>query len=219
MKVGTDAVLLGAWAKTEGVSSILDIGTGTGVIALMLAQRSPAVIDAIDIDRASCEQARGNVQASPWADRVHVEHIALQEYVRLTDKKYDLIVSNPPYFVDSSKASEEGRARARHADLLPFPDLLDGVTRLLNKDGRFCVILPIKEGQIFRDLAARKLFLNKMMRVKTTPDKPEKRLLMEFGFTQKTFSESSIILEKDSLNEQHYTEEYRELTKAYYLYF
>lgn len=220
MKVGTDGVLIGAWAKTEQVKNILDVGTGTGLIALMMAQKSDANIDAIDIDAIACIQARENVMASPWPDRVTVHQASLQDYARTSGKKYDLIVSNPPYFVASSKASEEARTKARHADLLPFEELIEGVASLLDKEGRFCVILPLKEGEIFRELAAeRKLYLNKLVRIRTTAEKTEKRLMMQFGFSRKTFSETTLTIEKDSLNEHNYTDEYRELTKAFYLYF
>ncbi|TND07914.1 MAG: tRNA1Val (adenine37-N6)-methyltransferase [Bacteroidetes bacterium] len=220
MKVGTDAVLLGAWVNTGGIKNILDIGTGTGIIALMLAQKSTAQVEAIDIDEVACIQARENVMESPWHERVSVHQFALQDFAARAGKKFDLIVSNPPYFVDSSKASEEARSKARHADLLPPEALLDGVAKLLDKEGKFCVILPVKEGEAFRELApGKKLFLNKLVRIKTTPEKSEKRLMMQFGFMQKTFSETTLIIEKDNLNEQHYTDEYRILTKDYYLYF
>lgn len=220
MKVGTDAVLLGAWVNTTGVKKILDIGTGTGIIALMLAQKSDAEIDAVDIDEVACIQARENVMESPWPSRVKVLQTSLQDYAENSGKQYDLIVSNPPYFVDSSKASQEARSKARHADLLPPEALLEGVAKLLDRDGKFCVILPVKEGEAFREMAAaRKLRLNKLVRVKTTPEKPEKRLMMQFGFAPKTFSETSLVIEKDNQNEQHYTDEYRILTKDYYLYF
>jgi tRNA1Val (adenine37-N6)-methyltransferase len=220
MKVGTDGVLIGAWVKTDNVNSILDVGTGTGLIALMMAQKSVAHIDAIDIDAVACEQARENVADSPWPDRVTIIQSSLQDYARTSGKKYDLIVSNPPYFVASSKASEEARTKARHADLLPFEELIDGVVDLLDRNGRFCVILPLKEGEIFRELAAaRKLFLNTLVRVRTTAEKTEKRLMMKFSFDRKTFSETTLTIEKDSLNEHNYTDEYRELTKAFYLYF
>ena len=221
MKVGTDAVLLGAWAKTYGVRRILDIGTGTGVIALMLAQKCGASLDAIEIDEVSCEEARDNVKNSPWSDRIRVHHISLQDFSRMQDERYELIVSNPPYFNDSLPATEESRTKARHTVLLPFSDLVEGASKLLAREGKFCVILPPREGEKFRELAAAKgLHLTRITRVKTTPEKPEKRWLMQFAFTPKPqVSESTLVIEKDNLNAQHYTEEYRELTKEYYLYF
>ncbi len=225
MKVGTDAVLLGAWAKTYGVRRVLDIGTGTGVIALMLAQRCGGQIDAIDIDEQTAEEAKENVRNSPWHNRVHVQNVSLQDFVRMhpgnLEDKYELIVSNPPYFNDALPSVEESRLRARHTVMLPFADLIHAATQLLSKDGKFYVILPAKEGEQFREMAEVKgLHLRRLTRVKTTPEKAEKRLLMQFGFTAKPqVSESVLVIEKDNLNAQHYTEEYVELTKEYYLYF
>ncbi len=216
MKVGTDSVLLGSWVNTDNIKSILDIGTGTGIIALMLAQKSGAYIDAIDIDENAAIQAAENAKQSIWKDRIFIHHIALQKFEFESNKKYDLIVSNPPYFVDSSKAIEESRTNARHTDQLAYADLLNGVLKLLNTTGKFYVILPTKEGELFRDMAEeRKLFLTKLTRVKTRSDKSEKRLLMRFEFIRKTFSEDVIVIEQD---ERHsYTPEYKALTKDYYL--
>ena len=218
MKVGTDAVLLGSWINCPNAKTILDIGTGTGIIALMLAQKIGAKIDAIDIDENAFIQANENVNSSKWHDRIQIFHTSLQHFANRSNNKYDLIVSNPPYFVDSSKASEESRTNARHTDQLPYTDLLNGVLKLLNPLGRFYVILPTKESEQFCSLAAEnKLYLTKLTRVITRTDKPEKRLLMRFEFTKKEFSEDSIIIEQD---ERHsYTNEYRELTKDYYLHF
>lgn len=218
MKVGTDAVLLGSWVNASNAKTILDIGTGTGIIALMLAQKSSARIDAIDIDLNAFIQATENVNDCTWKDRIEVHHISLQQFAKESDHKYDSIVSNPPYFIDSSKASEESRTNARHTDQLPFKDLLDGVLKLLNPNGKFYVILPTKESELFREDAEKhKLFLTKVTRVITRTDKPEKRLLMRFEFIQRAFSEDSITIEKD---ERHsYTDEYKELTKDYYLAF
>lgn len=221
MKVGTDAVLLGAWAKTYGVRRALDIGTGTGIISLMLAQKCGGTIDAIDIDEVAAGEAKENAANSPWKDRVHVHHISLQDFAKMQDEKYDLVVSNPPYFNDSQTATEASRTKARHTVLLPFPDLIQNASKLLSKEGKFYVILPTKEGELFRELAeAKGLHLRRLTRVKTTPEKPEKRVLMQFGFTGKRqVSESTLVIEKDNLNAQHYTDEYKELTKEYYLYF
>ncbi|MCW3086044.1 MAG: tRNA1(Val) ((37)-N6)-methyltransferase [Bacteroidetes bacterium] len=218
MKVGTDAVLLGSWVNTANAESILDIGTGTGIIALMLAQKSNAIIDAIDIDNNAFIQATENVADCKWKNHIRVHHVSLQHFATIPNRKYDLIVSNPPYFIDSSKASEESRSNARHTDQLPYVDLLKGVLQLLNAGGKFYVILPTKESEQFRDIAEEhKLFLTKLTRVVTRTDKPEKRWLMRFEFTRKSFSEDSIIIEAD---ERHsYTDAYKELTKDYYLNF
>ena len=187
-------------------------------IASMLAQKSGARIDAIDIDTNAFIQASENVNDCTWKDRIDIHHISLQQFAKESDHKYDVIVSNPPYFVDSSKASEESRTNARHTDLLPFDDLLNGVLKLLNISGKFYVILPTKESEIFREMAEEnKLYLTKLTRIITRTDKPEKRVMMRFEFIQRAFSESTITIEKD---ERHsYTDEYKELTKDYYLAF
>jgi tRNA1Val (adenine37-N6)-methyltransferase len=219
MKVGTDAVLLGAWTSCRDAESILDIGTGTAVIALMLAQKCEAYIDAIEIDENAFNQAVENANASKWSKRVNIHHISLQNFAAVPRIKYDLIVSNPPYFIDSSKASDVERTKARHADMLPFADLVVGAKKLLSDKGRLCVILPLKEGALFRDIAESKgLYLSNLTRVRTTQDKQtEKRWLMQFEFKPSSFSENSIVIEKDKRHE--YSDEYKELTKDYYLAF
>ncbi len=218
MKVGTDAVLLGAWVNSPNAKTVLDIGTGTGIIALMLAQKIGGKIDAIDIDQGAFIQATENVNNSPWAERITVAHTSLQEFIATANHRYDLIVSNPPYFVDSYKASGTSRTNARHTDHLPYTDLLNGVLQLLNPMGKFYVILPTKESEVFSNMALEhKLYLTKLTRVITRTDKPEKRLLMRFEFTKKEFSEDTILIEQDARHS--YTPEYKELTKDYYLNF
>lgn len=218
MKVGTDAVLLGAWVNASQSTTILDIGTGTGVIAIMLAQKSNGHIDAIDIDVKAYEQALENVKACPWHDRIAVHHKAFQKFAPVPNKKYDLIVSNPPYFIDSTKTPEEARTFARHTDMLGFEELLAGTLNLLSSEGAFYLILPSKEGEIFRDIAEEKeLYLTKLLRVRPKLDKQDKRYLMKFEKKRKSFSESLITIEHE---EHHsYTDEYKELTKDYYLAF
>jgi len=220
MKVGTDAVLLGAWVIPNGSKRILDIGTGTGVISLMLAQKSNAAITAIDIDKDSTDQARGNVAESEFRDKVEVKHQSFQELAKNSDLKFDLIVTNPPYFVDCAKNQEDSsRKLARHTDLLSFEDLISGVKKLLDEKGKFCLILPKNEAGIFRKLAEQKgLYLSKLLRIRTRLEKDsEKRHLMQFEFKESEFSESTLVIEEDSPH--NYTKEYRELTKDYYLNF
>jgi tRNA1Val (adenine37-N6)-methyltransferase len=219
MKVGTDAVLLGAWIIPNGSKQILDIGTGTGVVALMLAQKTDATIDAIDIDENAYEQATQNVSESKFVSQISVIHSSLQTYSKSTDKKYNLIVTNPPYFEQSLKSSDEQRSFARHADVLPFEELIDGVIKLLDIKGKFCLILPTLEAEKFRVLAQKKgLFLSKLLRVKSKINKDtDKRHLMQFEFTPTEFSEKTIAIE---LDERHqYSDEYKELTKDYYINF
>ena len=149
MKVGTDGVLLGAWAEVRpGDRRMLDVGTGTGLIALMLAQRSAAWITAVDIDVECATQAAENFAASPWADRLDAVSVAVQRYDPV--EKFDLIVSNPPYYVDSLLSPDEGRNTARHAAGLPFGELAAAVVRLLSPGGRFALVLPPVEMQRFR---------------------------------------------------------------------
>jgi tRNA1Val (adenine37-N6)-methyltransferase len=218
MKVGTDAVLLGAWISPNGSKKILDIGTGTGIIAMMLAQKSKADILAIDIDKDSTEQASVNIAESAFRN-IEVKNLSLQAMASTSDEKFDLIVTNPPYFIDSLKSSNDNRTIARHADLLPFEDLIAGVKKLLGEKGKFCLILPTKEAMIFREMAKQKgLYLSKLLRVRTRSDKDtEKRHLMQFEFKETEFSESTLIIESD--RNMKYTDEYKELTKDYYINF
>lgn len=219
MKVGTDAVLLGAWIFPNGSKQILDIGTGTGVISLMLAQKTDAHIDAIDIDTNAFNQATQNASESKFSSQISVIHSSLQEYSKMANKKYNLIVTNPPYFEQSLKSSDEQRSFARHADVLPFEELIDGVIKLLDPKGKFCLILPTLEAEKFRALAQKRgLFLSKLLRVKSKVNKDiDKRHLMQFEFTPTEFSEKTIAIE---LDERHqYTDDYKQLTKDYYLNF
>ncbi len=218
-KVGTDAVLLGAWAKVDKAKFILDIGTGTGVIALMMAQKSQAYVDAIDIEQSSFEQAYENTAGSPWADRIKVYKAALQDFIKTSQIKYDVIISNPPYFVDSFRAPDEERNHARHNDTLPFLDLVDGVKRILHDTGKFYIILPTKEALDFKALAEKKgLFLVKRLRIKTKlVNNTEKRHLMQFSFKQSPLDDKTMSIDKEAHHD--YTDEYKLLTGDFYLHF
>jgi len=216
MKVGTDGVLLGAWVNVPLEGKILDIGTGTGLIALMMAQKTAAFIDAIDIDFPAYEQACDNVKSSPWKAQVRVIHSSLNEFN--PGFRYDLIVSNPPYFIDSYAALDEARNLARSASAsLSYEDLLSGVCRLLTSTGRFCAILPFKEGQLFRELAEQSgLVCTRLSKVKTGRDKPFKRVLMEFSRRESDLLEEELVIHFDN---REFTEEYKKLTSDYYLAF
>ena len=218
MKVNTDAVLLGAWVSPNGSKNILEIGTGSGVIALMLAQKSSAKITAIDIDKESTEQARHNVAESVFKN-IEVLHLSFQDFSQTVCAKFNLIVTNPPYFIGSLKSYSDNRTVARHNDLLSFDDIICGVKKLLDEKGKFCLILPTKEAAIFREMAQLKgLYLSKLLRVRTRSDKDtEKRHLMQFEFKETEFSESTLIIESDRA--MNYTSDYKELTKDYYLNF
>lgn len=219
MKVGTDAVLLGSWAPPDHFNTILDIGTGTGVIALMLAQKSNAVVTALEIDSSSFEQASENVANSSFKDQVKVIRNSFQDFWKQESSKFDLIVTNPPYFIDSLKSNDTNRSTARHADVLPFNELVDGVKELLPLTGVFCLILPKKEAEIFRKLAEQKgFYLTRLMRVRNGPDKEEdKRHLMQFELTPKHLQERVFYIRTN--NPLEYSEEYKQLTKDYYMNF
>jgi len=216
MKVGTDGVLLGAWADVSGATRLLDIGTGTGVIALMLAQRSAenAHIDALEIEQADAQQARENVKASPWPDKVSVFHSALQNFD--SAELYDTIVSNPPYFIQSYLPPDQRRKHARHDLSLNFDDLIAGVARLLKRDGKFSVILPVTEGTRFIELAsARKFFLLRRCDFRSRKEKPVERILLEFSYHQPTsLQEDELILYESG---EVWTPAYRGLTRDFYL--
>lgn len=219
MKVGMDGVLLGAWAKTSGAKRILDIGTGTGLIALMMAQKNSwAQIDAIEIDRDACEEAVLNVQQSDWSDRINLHCQSFQEFMAEAESKYDLIVSNPPFFGNGVKAPDETRAQARHADVLPLDVLISGATKLLNENGRIALVLPVGQLQNVENLAnINGLFLARLCRVKPNPVKPDFRILVELAKEQVAFQEETLMIEFEKHHD--YTPEYRELTKDFYLKF
>ena len=214
MKVGTDGVLLGAWAKLEHATHILDIGTGTGLIALMAAQRnSSAFIDALEIDLNACEQARENILASPWAQRITLIPTALQNYT--SPRIYDCILCNPPFFSQSTKTPDQGRTIARHNDTLPHTVLLKHVSQLLTPQGIFCAILPVKEAtEMIQNARQYRLFPKHITRVLPNPGKPPKRYLMLFACNETLPLTDEIIIE---YSRHQYSPEYINLTKAFYL--
>ncbi|MBR4969588.1 MAG: methyltransferase [Alistipes sp.] len=215
MKVGTDGVLLGAWADCEGAKRILDIGTGTGVIALMLAQRnSQAAIHAVEIDETATRRARSNFDLSPWAERLTVENCAVQEFTPA--EKFDLIVSNPPYFVDSLLPPDAKRSTARHTHDLSFEELDKTVCRLLADEGRFALILPTAEFD--RYLAITQLHLIRRCDMHPTTGAATKRVMAEFAKCEAADAKhETITIEQDKRGD--YTAEYRALTKDFYLKF
>ncbi len=214
MKVGTDGVLLGAWTDVTDSRRILDIGTGTGLIALMLAQRCPAQVTAAEIDEAAVEQARGNVLASPWKDRIMVLHQDICTY--RPEMKFDTIVSNPPYFVGSLKGPDQQRNTARHTDTLDAKRLFESVSRLLDEKGCFSLVIPAEQVSVFVSLAAEKgLHLSRHTAVITRPGLPPKRALLEFRFqVPGTCCEDELVVE---LDRHVYSEGYRTLTSPFYL--
>ena len=214
MKVGTDGVLLGAWTDLSHSRRILDIGTGTGLIALMLAQRCmDARITAIDLDSAAVEQAQENIQASPWKDRIE----ALQQDICTypPNGTFDTIVSNPPYFIDSLKCPDGQRSTARHTDTLDADRLIGKVSELLTSDGRFSIILPAEQTEDLIRVAGEKgLHPSRQTWVITRPGLSPKRILMEFRKTPATLQPDELVIE---LERHVYSEEYIALTKEFYL--
>ncbi|NNT70744.1 methyltransferase [Flavobacterium sp. IMCC34852] len=219
MKVGTDGVLLGAWAPIDHRPfSVLDIGAGTGILALMLAQRSHAEqIDAIEVDENAFEQCVENFENSPWNDRLFCFHASLDDFMEdLEDEEYDLIVSNPPFYSEDYKTESEQRDLARFQDALPFEDLMEAASVLLSEHGILAVIIPYKEEARFISLAQEcNLFPLKITRVKGTPTSETKRSLLAFSFAEKTnFPIDELIIETAR---HQYTEGYITLTKDFYL--
>ncbi|WP_108425024.1 tRNA1(Val) (adenine(37)-N6)-methyltransferase [Flagellimonas amoyensis] len=217
MKVGTDGVLLGAWASLDHQpETILDIGAGTGLIALQLAQRSTAeTIDAIELDENAYEQCVANFEGSPWADRLFCYHAGFDEFVDEIEDQYDLIVSNPPFYSEEMATGDSLRDQARQNSSLPFDELLKGVSGLLSEGGLFSVVIPYKEEQGFVVLAqASGLYPKRVTRVKGNPNVDYKRSLMEFGFSKGDIEESELTIE---IGRHEYTEEYIKLTEAFYL--
>ena len=217
MKVGTDGVLLGAWASLEHQpNTILDVGAGTGVIALQLAQRSSAeTIDAIELDDKAYEQCVANFEASPWADRLFCYHAGFDEFVDEMDEAYDLIVSNPPFYVEEVTSGNKSRDQARQRSSLPFEELIEGAAKLLSDNGRFAVIVPFKEESAFINLAERQgLYPNRITRVKGNPNANFKRSLMELSFHTLEPYIDNLVIEQ---GRHQYTKEYIELTQAFYL--
>lgn len=214
MKVGTDAVLLGAWVDVINATSILDVGTGCGVIALMLAQRSNASIDAIEPDKSSSKQASENFKSSPFSDRLRIHQTSIQEF---DHAPYDLIVSNPPFFSKSLLPPAEGRQVARHTEALSFDALLMSVKRLLSPAGRFAVVLPVVEGDDFRARGEKAgLHCTRLMAFYTRHTKPQERWLMEFSFQETTEAlKPETLTLYESTDRQ--TKAYKALTGDFYL--
>ncbi len=220
MKVGTDAVLLGAWCSVDNFpDSILDIGSGTGVISLMLAQRSDAItIDAVELDANAYEQTVENFEQSDWGDRLYCYNSSFQEFadeIAEDEEVYDLIVSNPPFYTDDFETKDQSRNKARFTSSLSFEELIIGVSKILSKNGTFTVIIPSKEEHNFVDLANQhQLFLNSVCRIQGNPSSEIKRSLLAFSFHQTEITEEHLVIETSRHN---YTDDYINLTKDFYL--
>jgi tRNA1Val (adenine37-N6)-methyltransferase len=215
-KVGTDGVLLGAYADVSGAKRILDIGTGTGLIALMLAQRCDAEIVAIEPDHESFLQSCENINNNKRADRIRVVESALQDFS--DNGKYDLIVTNPPYFSDSIRNPEIRKAVARHNDTLTSYDILKICSGLLSEEGRLQLIMPFAEGNVFMaEAAGYGFYCHDILKIKPLPTSEIRRLIMAFGRERKRPSEKFLTIEHGKRHE--FTEEYISLTKEFYIKF
>jgi tRNA1Val (adenine37-N6)-methyltransferase len=225
-KVGTDGVLLGAWAGVENARTILDIGTGTGLIALMLAQRTATVVMeagmrilALEIDKASAEQAMENVRISSWSQRIRVINQSLQDFCAREPGLFDLVVSNPPFFSDSWKSDSWEKEISRHDTLLGLGELMSAVGKLIAPEGKFCVILPVEESNRLQKSGMEMgLHLSRICRVSPTINLPPKRHLLEFTRNPaEAIQESDLAIEKGKRHD--YTDGYRAMTRDFYLAF
>lgn len=218
MKVGTDAVLLGAWTDVSHAKKILDVGTGTGIIALMLAQRSNAQIKAIEIEDNAADEATINVRNSPWSERISVGNSSFQEFVKESKTKYDCIVSNPPYFSNNLKSVNKNMAMARHNDLLPLLDLVQGASKLLSETGKLSLIFPVEAALKFSELAAKNnLYLVRLTEVSHAPHSKSHRHLLEFSKKQVPLKKNVLIIKTD--DGLDYSPTYKLLTHNFYLKF
>jgi tRNA1Val (adenine37-N6)-methyltransferase len=217
MKVGTDAVLLGAWINIHGASTLLDIGTGSGVIALMLAQRTAhqqaALIDAVELEATDAAEALENAAHSPWAARLRVHHTSIQQFQ--SSMAYDVVVSNPPFFNNSLMPPAERRGQTRHTITLDHRSLIHEAVRLLAPQGTFNVILPVTEGNQLITVARQAgLHVSRQYAFRTRREKPVERLLLEFAKLPVPIEEGEILLYGQG---QEWDDSYRKLTEAFYL--
>ncbi|MDR1782674.1 MAG: methyltransferase [Dysgonamonadaceae bacterium] len=213
MKVGTDGALLGAWADCSRSQCVLDVGTGSGLIALMLAQRSYASIDAVDIDLDACRQAEINFANSPFADRMRIFNADFRNFE--PNKKYDLIVSNPPFFTDSLKSPVIARSIARHDDSLPMETLISKSASLLNPSGRLALIIPAnKLKAILQSEHCNLMHLCRKTYVYPLFSKPYKRILLELSLSSCDYQEDDLLIETSP---GHFSDGFTRLLKDFYL--
>jgi len=218
MKVGTDGVLLGAWCNCKNAQRILDIGTGTGLLAIMAAQRSSAVISAVEIDSGACIDAITNIDNCPWANRIGLFNMSIQEFTEDNTDTFDFIICNPPFFSNSLKAPSQGRTLARHDDNLTAEDLFRCASRLLSPDGILSLIIPTDRFEDFCSEAGKhQLKIVRKAAVFPTDNIPAYRIMAEFGFKTLPLIEENIVIEEGG---RHcYSAEYINLTKDFYLKF
>lgn len=218
MKVNTDGVLLGAWVDVEGKEKALDIGSGTGVIAMMLAQRNESMkVTGIEIDPASFTQSGENMNSSPFAVRLDVLNMSVQDYSKICHEKYDLVVSNPPFFTGGTFSYNENKANVRHTLKLSHSDLLLSVKRLISTEGHFDVILPYIEGLRFIEIAEKyDFYTDRMTSVKSRENKNTERLLLRFSTKKQVHFHKDELIIQDGTGPKDYTEQFKALTKDFY---
>lgn len=214
MKVGTDALLLGIWTSVNNARNILDIGTGAGIIALLMAARSDAFIDAIELDKASYLEAKNNFENSPFSERLVAIHDNFNLFAFNCNQKYDLIISNPPFFINDMRSQDQTRKNARHGDRLSYDELCKGATSLLESNGHLYLVLPYDESKIFIEIAKNnKLYVNRQQIVFPKRGSQPNRINLEFSFSEK----KKIISEKFVIREENnqFTEQYIQFFKDY----
>jgi len=219
MKIGTDSVLLGAWAPCENETRILDIGTGSGILALMMAQRNTGIpVDAVEIEQSAAALAHENVQLSPWTWQIQVFNQSIQDFSPAVQQKYSLVICNPPFFTDSLKAPGKARNMARHNDTLSVSDLLESISKVMTEQGKAAIIIPADDYENWRIKASGfSLFPLQVTRVKSFPKHKAHRVLVTFSRRkQPPVPENEFII---YLLPSRYSKSYKELTKEFYLYF
>lgn len=215
MKVGTDSVLLGVWVRLQGVRHALDIGTGSGILSLLLAARSQCRIDAVELDQPSYEEAKVNFEASPFSGQLHVHHADFNTFARQANRQYDLIISNPPFFINDRKPDNQHKRMARHAETLTYEQLIEGSMDLLNPSGRLSVVLPYREGLRFMSIASEKgLSVQRQLLIFPKPCVPPNRMNLQFGWEETPLEKQKFIIRNESGD---FTGQYHSFLKDFYL--
>jgi tRNA1Val (adenine37-N6)-methyltransferase len=216
MKIGTDSMLLGSWADPSGAGCILVVGTGCGVLALMMAQKSGCIIDAIDIHLPSFEEASGNFRASPWACRINIFHSSIRDFSQHNSRKYDLIISNPPFFSNSIKPADPAKLISRHEHSLDLKSLVDYCFPMMKKDASLVLILPVQESKALLSYSSTKnLYPHKVLKVKADVTKLPGRILLRMGFGARHSIEEELSI---CTPEGEFTKDYLKLTRDFHFF-
>ncbi len=217
MKITTDSVILGAWANSENPQKIFDIGTGTGVLALMAAQRfTNAEVTGIEIVKEAADEAAENFKNSPWANRLKIIIADFKEYAKRSKEKFDLIISNPPYFENQLRSPDKKKSLVRHTDQLSYEDLFSSAKKIMNQAGKFCLILPANIFDKISKIAEKNnFFISKIVKIYPKPNKDFNRLLLEFSQKQTDLQVDTLTIRNE---DNSYTAEYLRLTKDFYLF-